>query len=629
MALIKHRPRIKLLTVPQVMPGESFVVRVEIHARRPVPIEYIDVDLEGEERCTIGSGQYQTVRSRALCRARARVCDEDELPAGVSSFRARFSMPPTAPPTYNGNCARVSYLMHVRAAIPWWPDARASFEIHVSHRVVRHGGNPASGASANPIPKPLLFSSRPEGPNANEAHIEGSLSADVVVPGGLVSGAVALNNVAFTRYTGLRLALVGIEYVQLGGRSGRVEAHRYEVYLPVEKPTEGQRREYHMRLPHHVPASHRGPYWGLMWQLECKAEIRWGQDLVLRVPVEVIPLQHGERPRLERRAPPTVGSERVREVWRVVANAHALTFDGARITGAVGACELSVEREHRGRQGVYLRGQLRYPSLHLSIEIEPVRGSIFGSGGGVRFVGQRWDRNHRVHCRDDSQLQAIAMHLRGGLMPLARARMTDEAFSTEVRNAGVSRSRLNAFVGALVSMARAIEGARRDIPPPAAMVEGLASWTALATSMNGSLETARMAIAGVVAGVTTRVHTHWSATGQPVSTVVEMDAPMSIAEEHRGLFIGASDDEAMALEIDAHGSRARAQPGHGRGRIEDIDDTPGFSAIVEGAYRLSIDAEQVAITLPAPIVDALPLRERLQAMASWIRSLSGAAGPYR
>ncbi len=380
-----------------------------------------------------------------------------------------------------------------------------------------------------------------------------------------------------------------------------------------------------MRLPQFVPTSYRCAVWSLTWQLECKAEIRWAQDLALRVPMEVVPWKGRAAVKTERRAPPTVGSERVRAIWERVAQARGLEFDGARMSGSWGGCEVLVEREHRGRQGLYLRGRLRYPSLHLELDIEPVRSSIFGNREGIPLCGQRWDRKHRVSCRDEAQLQGIATHLRAGLVGLERARMTDTTCATEVRNAGVNRRKLDRFVVAMMLMAQAIDTAREHIPPPALMTDALSSWTALAEYMTGSLETARMAIRGTATGLDTRITTEWSPTGEPVCTDMEMMSPMTIDTDRRGRYSGPeskpeASSSTLASPVEADLSTVFRKS---------MDDSPQLRRLLADAHHVVIDADSVALTLPAPILDGHALRERVQTMATWIRSLCGVAGPYR
>ena len=605
MALIKHRPRIKLMTASRLSPGREFDVSVEFDARRVVPVEFIDVSLEGTEERSTYRGQRHSVRIRQICRARARVARASELPAGKTRFRARFSLPRDAPPSYAGQRLRIAYLMHVRAAIPWWPDAKASFEVNVGH-------DPGMGA---PGSKPLLFSSRPEGPLANEPHVEGSLAADVVAAGGVIGGAVALNNVAFARYAGLRLALIGVEHVRVGGYTETVEAHRYEIRLPVSEPSEGKQLEFQMRLPEHMPATYRGPNFHLAWQFECRAEIGWAQDLALRVPVTVVPWKLQELPADAYRAPPTVGSGRVQAIWREVAEAHGLAFDNRRMHGVVGTCEVSIEREHRGRRGVFLIGRLRYPSLHLELDIQPARGLRRPGHKGTQLGQARWDRDHHVRCREPAQLLAVSDHLRPGIVKFKTVRMKDRELQAEMRNAGVSGSRLASFASRLLQVARGVEEMRRHIPPPECMGAFLPSWQALAESVDGALETARMAVTGVVAGCAVRVRTEWSPSGEPLRTVLEVDAPMTIARERCGRFIG---------------QRGAAQPDvSGLHRLDQLDDTQITTEWGEDAWLVDIAAESVAVTLEAPIEDARTLFSRLQAMVAWARQASGVAGPYR
>lgn len=610
MALIKHRPRIRLLLVPQLEPGETFVATVIVEARRVVPVEVIEVDLEGVEERSIGSGQYKIVRRRDICFLRARIDPGGELPVGRSEYRCRFTLPASAPPTYAGDRVRISYLMNVRASIPWWPDAKASFEVNVGP------GNVHEGTES----KPVLFSSRPEGPSANEPHLEGSLTSNSLVPGGIVSGAIALSNVAFTRYAGLRLALVGMEWVTIGGRQSENEAQRYEIDIPLDKPREGEPYQFRMRLPDRVPVSYRHGMWSLTWYFECKAQIRWSHDLILRLPVTVLPRRTRSSARRTRLAPPTVGSERVQVLWRDVARAHGLEFDSRRIHGSIGDSEpigLVVEREHRGGGGVFLVGTLSYASLHLDLAVEPKKGWLRLGDTGIQLGDKQWDKDHHVSCRDRSQLNAMSSSLLPTLTRFRSVRMLDESAVVELRNAGASKSKLGAFVRNLVALAHGISHARQQIPPPALMHPHTDAWKDLARNLDGALENARMAVTGSLAGVAVAVRTEWTPDGEPLQTVIEARPSMTIAEEHH-VSVVADDSESLLDQLDEVGE----SPG--------LESIPGAARnALDEARRLDIASEVLTVALPAPIKNTKDLLTRLRALVEWTRQLSASAGPYR
>ncbi|MCG8420623.1 MAG: hypothetical protein MJE77_22110 [Proteobacteria bacterium] len=598
MPLIKHRPRIRLMLIPELKPGETFVATVVIEARREVAVEYIDVDFEGIEERSIGSGQYKLVRRSDICYLRARITLESPLAEGRSEYRCRFSLPASAPPTYSGDRIRISYLMNVRISIPWWPDARASFEVNVGARE----REPALKS------RPILFSSQPEGPSANEPHIEGSLSGDLLPAGGLISGAVALSNVDYARYTGLRLSLIGLEWIQIGARQSESEAHRYEIFLPLDEPKEGKPYQFRMRLPAHVPVTHRDQDWHLLWFFECKAHIRWAQDIVLRLPVTVVPRRERTTTLRSRHAPPAVGSERIKSLWRHVADSYQLRFDGRRIHGLIAQADVSVEREHRGSDGVFLVGSLGYSPLHIGLAIEPASGWLKMGERGIELGHRKWDARHRVTSRDHSQLRAIAGSLRDPLASFDAVRMNDDTAVVELRNAGASKSRLDAFVGDLAALARSMAELRGHIPPPGAMRDFVGSWGELAKKLDGTLEKANISITGSIGGMAVSVRTEWTPEGDPLHTLVELRPPMIIADSHRGR-VAVEQGQSVAEALGG------AAPVSGRA--------------LEGAWSVDIAAEHIRVTLPAPIRDAAVLLPQLRAMSEWARQLSSVSGPYR
>ena len=113
------------------------------------------------------------------------------IPSVKSEYAFRFELPPGLPPTYHGKRCGAEYVTTVRAVIPWWADAKADFDVYVSQ----------PPAEENPVFEPVLFSSDPMGPKAREPHVEGSLASSAFVPGGVVEGALALDNVQWNSYT--------------------------------------------------------------------------------------------------------------------------------------------------------------------------------------------------------------------------------------------------------------------------------------------------------------------------------------------------------------------------------------------------------------------------------------------
>jgi hypothetical protein len=57
-----------------------------------------------------------------------------------------------------------------------------------------------------------------------------------------------------------------------------------------------------------------------------------------------------------------VGSARLELLWETVARHTGCEPEGTTMRTTVGSVSVDVRREHRGRDGVYVVGELRYPA---------------------------------------------------------------------------------------------------------------------------------------------------------------------------------------------------------------------------------------------------------------------------
>ena len=608
--------------VPRILlPSQEFCVTIVAVARRPVPVEFVDVTLQGAESTRIGSGQYQQSQTRIIVRLYARVSEACELPAGRTEYRCRFTLPPDSPPSYHGTGASVTYKMSVRVSIPWWPDAKPSFWINVS-------------PLAPPLVKgrPVLYSTEPDGPTGKEPHMEVSLSDDTVLSGGTVHGAVALHNVAFNSYHGLRAVLTGYETVSVGSRTNRHKARRYPFDIPFTNPAEGQSIPFSLRIPAGVPASYRSKLWRTNWTLQMQAQLRWRRDLVAEVPLQMQPRPHIKGV-LDRQfhAPPSVGEERMLSVWRRVAEGSGYTFDGQALARTVGQVNVTVAREHHGGDGIFVVAVLDFDSLHLRLQVQQARGLKL-LGGGLSLGQGDWDRKYHVTGRERAQLHALLCGLpdvpqttmaQDGQDPsslvqlLWRAttvELSDDRFAVLWRDAGQSEASLRRITEHAVAVARQLQRARVKIPAPAAMARATGAWAELAGKLHGPLEHARMAIRGKFQGIPCEVITRWTPGGEPLHTELSLRPSLGISS-------------SFQLEL-------QVEQGEFAGDTAAIAELPGparelLAGVTEGAHALRLTADAVTLLLDAPLMNPGPVYERLALLARLLAAVQPNAGPYR
>ncbi|MCZ7687531.1 MAG: hypothetical protein M5U28_55850 [Sandaracinaceae bacterium] len=195
----------------------------------------------------------------------------------------RIPLSAEAPPSYRGTHVRIEYEARVHAAIDWWPDAHAAFELKVVPPVVE-----------SPPTEPGVYSSDPEGPRGGEPHVELSLASTWTRAGEIVSGAFALSNVGSNRYTDVRVGLRGVETLHHRTSAPHARDHvRYEIRL--ERGARPGGRDD----PLHVPPARRrhagvrelaAPGRQVRHQLprlgvRDRRGVGWSGDMTLRIPL--------------------------------------------------------------------------------------------------------------------------------------------------------------------------------------------------------------------------------------------------------------------------------------------------------------------------------------------------------
>jgi hypothetical protein len=605
MALLKRRPRIRLYLPSTLLPGSSFTASVVLDARRPVAIEWLDVELEGRCRAAIPVGKSTAMAERRLVGLRARLSSAREIPVGQTCLDCRFAIPEHVPPSYRGVCATVSYTVTVHASIAWWPDAVKGFEL-----VVRTP--PETGERAR---SPALFSSAPEGPQGKEPHAEVSLADSSALVGGTLSGAVALRNVAFARYAGLELALVLIERASAGRERSTREIARFPYQLQLAEAREAEPIPFQLRVPADAPPTTRYELFQLDWVLEVRARRRFGFDLTFSVPLEIHRSGQGEAAPRERAAPPALGSDRARAIWQSVAESEGYTLEDEELGREVEDIRVRVFREHRGAKGIFLVAELVYPSLELGLDGGHVTGfrRVFGDHS-VKIGNERWDSAHYLAGRHRVQVEAFARIVGPALAGLSVADLEDSKLRIERAGAGLSAAPLRELSRSALAVARGILALRPLVPPPPGFE--LSSWQALALQLNGRLETARMVVTGELDGEPIEIATHWS-EAIALETRVEIRPRQPLDSRFF---------EALSL---GEGGRVVSQSTGAPPASLPRDVARLAEKLLGQARAVEIRADALCLSLEAPLVDTGPIRDLLPQLANLLERVRVGRSAYR
>lgn len=462
MAWLRRAPRIELLAPRAMRAGETHTLRVVLDARRPVEVEQVEATLEATTRvrysaesattthpfragARFGAGTLaDSVRAHPFRRG-SRLSGPTALPEGRTELPFQVSLPPSVPPSYAGVSVSTTWTVRVTVTIPWWPDPTSVFEVHVA---------PAPGPTDD---APVVASTTPEGPRADEPFLECSLVSRRVVAGGFVDGSLALGNAEVLSYRDASVALVGYEVPDVRNAYER-EAWRHDYPLDVTPSRAGHALPFRLAVPQDLPPSWSGD-WRLRWAFEMRAGLGWMRRLEGSVPVVVVSPEDAKPP-AERFAPPAVGSERLQEVWREVGEAVGLTAAVDALHGTVGLVHVAVRRVHEGRAGIFLVGELRYPSLALGLSIQPWRRFADMLATTVPLGDAGFDDRHRLSARDVDGATSLCRRLLEPFGRFDRIVMSDEAARFALRDAGHRVEPLRRFSLDVLGVAKTLSATR-------------------------------------------------------------------------------------------------------------------------------------------------------------------------
>lgn len=559
-----------MVLVPRaIYPGQMFRVRAIIRCQQRLPVKSIEVELVGT--CVwYTRSQYGKLRNdEVFHRAVARVCERDELAARDHEFPVQFELPEDAPATYTGEDLEVEYAIHVHVAIPWWPDARASFIAFVAapYRPERQRQRSVYTSGADSL-------------EHHRPYAEFSLGSMTLYPGETLRGAVALANVAYNRYRGVDIQLIAIETYPafLGTTRHHRRTHRWS--LDVADINEGEAIRFSLQMPADVVPGFACASCRLSWFLEVRVDVAWSPDLRMWVPVEIGGPRATEQAVVP--APLAVGSERLDLVWQATAQQTGYTYAQAQLTKTIVDTHIIISREHRGRRGLVLVGHISFADLGIGLRSD--EGSLRG--------------------RDASQTAHLQAAL-SGVGELAPVHASDSDIWIERADGGQRLEPLVELAQALEQIACAINSVRGQFPPPAAMAAMVPAWERAAKLLSGRLLVAPMIIVTAAGDMPIEVRTDWDGHGVPSRTVLELRPGFPIDRRHR--IVWRQSDTLAPLE-------AAELP---------------LAALAMGARALAIDAARIRVFLPGPLADPATEIDRISALVRLGECLAGPGGMYR
>jgi hypothetical protein len=482
MALWKTQPTLRLFVPQPIRVGEPFVATLEIEAREPVPVEWVDLTLECVEGWSVGAGKNRVSRVHRYPKIGARLVEETEL-SGTTRHQASFTIPFDEPPSQHGGAAYVRHTFQAQASIPWWPDARASWPLSVRAAVV-----PAT-------PSPVVVQT-----DASDL-IEVSLESQRVASQGIVGGLVALKK---TLDTPLVVDIALREVLTLVSWNGyeRVRHGRGFTTSVTLSPALGGQAPFRFRFEDAAPSFSAETFrhrWELVLTPRTGGLFSFFSSNALSVPIEMV-----ESTQLaaasETLVAPSVGEARLGELVQAAQRARpAWSIDGLRLERSVespfGPIDARLEWASR-ENGTFLRATIEPPRLGLGLRVASA--TILDRLAGDTSVGvAAWDPQHDVAGREAAQIRAFLAPLAlvsGGLSMSA----TDDAIELERRDPTMDHTSLTQFVDEIDAVLSELPGALAAIPPPSGTSVDRTEAIRLARLSRGTFHPGDLALRGAI-----------------------------------------------------------------------------------------------------------------------------------
>ncbi len=589
---MRRRPDVKVYLTPgAVLPGQALVVEAVLASKSETPIDFVEMRLRGMLRSAVGAGNARAYHEAPIY-DRVWRSPGQTLGEGEHRFRVEYKFDASVPPSYSGADASIGYELLVHVSIPWWPDRRSSFVVPVGMPPIMPGHDPRG----------VITSSSLEGPKRGEPFMEVALDATDLALGEVLTGSVSMQNLSGKSVRGIDLAFVEVESVTLPSAAVR-EKDRFGLRIFDGAPPEGQAIPFRVRVPERATASFVAGPIRLATHVELRADVAWGSDVVVRVPVTMSPVQRPEGRAMGRVAP--VGRERILLAWQRIARSIDFVADpdGEGIDGMRGGVRVHVTNEQRGGDFWFV-AELTMPSLGLDLDVGERRWSDALAVDVVATGLGPVDQKLAVHAREHAQAKAFVDAWVPSLVPFEEVKGTDARVVLASRGSVHATSQIGGFVRHVLRAADALEAARALVGPPALLAPHVAAWRGLAEALHGRLELGRM----------------WIHDGRAGTDAVELGCTW----ERRGLLLGTTVRVAIDPPL---------------GAVPPSPDDPSVSPAARDAWRalaararaVHVRAEGIVVELearPAEPESAMPV---VDLAVSLRRALAGAvaAGPFR
>jgi hypothetical protein len=469
-------PTLRLLAPAQVSTGQVFAVTLEIETNAPMEPEWLGLTVLVED------GYWPPSLSQSLLAEpfeplRARL-ERPLIPAGMSRHDAWFEIPGTHPPSYESTWAYVRYRITARLSIPWWPDATASWPLHVTQKSVEVA--PRSAVVAR---------------NGMEVALE----SDRVAVSGVLGGRVAV--------LADHPAPVPVDFV-LREVIDPHHSRTYDRVIPRARCSvvvPGGSREgvaFRIAIDRTFTPTFQGRSFSRHWELACTTagpgplEFLTRHESILQIEiVESAPLAALSQSLVA----PMVGDARVDGIIREVARTTGWTAEGTRLSRSFrtpqGDVHARVDWTTRGAQADF-DAVATLPSLGLGLQV--LRAGPLGIVGGDIELGEwSFDVENSVQARDPAQAKALLTPMVARFAYLL-TRLDDHTVAMELRGTSSTAEAFGAFVHAVEQALGTLSAAVDRLPAPVGTHVDDAEARRIASLLRGTYHPGDLAIRGTI-----------------------------------------------------------------------------------------------------------------------------------
>ncbi len=516
---MRSRPTVRLWHGPNVVPGSTVPVALELTFKTETPVDSVDVELNGHEYAGAGGGnQHRSANWKSL--ALKRSLPGKTYAPGVYKYDLTFTIPEHAAPSHVGADTRIRYELFIRVAIPWWADRTAAYDLPVGFPLME------------PYPpKPIIYTTRDATSGSDDPAIELSVDTMEASVYETISGQISVSDLGSRTCRGVDIAIVQVENLREPYTFSRYTT-RFGRRLFHGRPPEGETIPFSVRLPQGLHPSFQGRLYGTAAIMEVKCDIALGTDVVLRAPLVLHPPLVTPR-RLTQDLIQPVGSGRLHRVFSVVAGRLGLTYDQSRRSLAGKAAErgsalsFTIDLQHE-QDGYHRVVRYDFAPLGVGFLLERKGGSnLFGLT--AREAGEI--PGYMITARDPEQIRALAAAIGARAVYYSEMEASDRHIRLSQKGDASTVQALSTFALQAINLGNEIAEAIAQLPAPLGLTAHVPAWQAYAEQVGGTFTRTAMRIDGARMGFDgLQVETHFAVHGVPTDTTFTLllDPPLSL-----------------------------------------------------------------------------------------------------